>query len=469
MMKALLISTYELGHQPLGLAQPLAYLRAEGIEARGLDLAIDPLDERLVREANFIGISTPMHTAMRLGIQAAARVRELNPKAHICFYGLYASLNSDFLLRTCADSIIGGEVEEPLARLVLDLALGQAFRRMQTNLGRQQLLVPDRSNLPPLSRYARLICDGEERLAAAVEASRGCAHHCLHCPIPPVYAGRLRIVAAETVLADARQVVAMGAEHITFADPDFFNGVRHSMTVARIIHAEFPRLTFDATIKIEHLIEHRSLLTPLRELGCLFITSAVESLSDTVLANLDKGHSASDVSQALDLTRSAGLGLRPTFVPFTPWTSIEDCLALFDFVEANDLIDAIDPVQYAIRLLVPPGSSLLHSAAMQPYLGNLDERDLAYAWRHPDARMNDLAKRIAAIAGDCDRRGLDPAETFALMRNAARAAAGLAPAAPWCPLASPRRRSPRLSESWFCCAEPTFEQLSAVTAIPVEV
>jgi radical SAM superfamily enzyme YgiQ (UPF0313 family) len=468
-VKVLLISTYELGHQPLGLAQPLAHLRAAGIEGHGLDLAVEPLDERLVVETDFIGISTPMHTALRLGVQAATRARELNPKAYICFYDLYAALNSDYLLRTCADSVIGGEVEEPLTQAVLDRARRNTTPKLQTNFGRQRQLLPDRSDLPSLSRYARLVCDGEERLAAAVEASRGCAHHCLHCPIPPVYGGRLRIAAAETVLRDIHQVVAMGAEHITFADPDFFNGVRHSLTVARAMHAEFPNLSFDATIKVEHLIEHSEFLDELRGLGCLFITSAVESLSDRVLANLDKGHTAVDVSQALALTQSVGITLRPTFVPFTPWTTLEDSVALFDFVEANDLIDTIDPVQYAIRLLVPPGSSLLRSAAMQPFLGGLNERDFAYEWRHPDARMDDLAERLAAIAGDCDRRRIDPGETFALMRDAARVAAGLASGSPWCPIASSRRRSPRLSESWFCCAEPTSEQLSAVATSPVEV
>jgi radical SAM superfamily enzyme YgiQ (UPF0313 family) len=469
-VKTLLISTYELGHQPLGLAQPLAQLRAAGIEAHGLDLALDPLDERTVGQADFVGISTPMHTALRLGVQAATQVRSLNPSAHICFYGLYASLNADYLLRTCADSIIGGEIEEPLTQLVLARAAGDAVPSVQTNLGRQKsLLRPDRSDLPPLSRYARLVREDDENLAAAVEASRGCAHHCLHCPIPPVYGGRLRIAARDTVLADIRQVVAMGAEHITFADPDFFNGIRHSLDVARTLHAEFPHLTFDATIKIEHLIEHRSLLGELRRLGCIFITSAVESLSDVVLANLEKGHSAADVSLALALIRAVGIDLRPTFVPFTPWTAIDDYVSLFDFVSGNDLIDAIDPVQYAIRLLIPPGSSLLRSPAMQPHLGMLVDTDFAYEWRHPDRRMDELAERIGAIAAEGDCGGVDPAETFTLMRDTARAAAGLPPGAPWCPILSARSRPPRLSESWFCCAEPTGEQLAALVVSPGQI
>lgn len=474
-MNVLLLSTYELGHQPLGLASPLAHLRAAGVAARGLDLAVEPLDEESVVSAAFIGISTPMHTALRLGIEAAERVRALNPRAHICFYGLYASLNSDYLLRTCADSVRGGEIEEPLVELVLSLAAGDSAppgaygdshlawsrgraqapplrsQRSITSFGRQALLPPLRDGLPPLEQYAHLSLGGERRLAAAVEASRGCAHRCRHCPIPPVYGGRLRIVPTEVVLADVRRLVALGAEHLTFADPDFFNGVRHSMAIVRAIHAESPRLTFDATIKVEHLIEHRALLAELRELGCLFVVSAVESLSDLVLANLDKGHTAADVRTALGLARSAGIALRPSLLPFTPWSTLEDYLELLEFVEANDLIAAVDPIQYAIRLLVPPGSSLLQTEAMQPFLGPLDEREFAYAWRHPDPRMDALAADVAAIVERRSRRSDGPALIQAAVREAACQAAGMAPRAmPALPLRAPAAPVPGLTESWFC-------------------
>src|SRR5580700_11544185 len=100
-MKVLLISTYELGRQPLGLATPLATLRAAGHSARGVDLSVEPLDEQAVTEAGLIGISTPMHTALRLGVETARRIRALNPKAHLVFYGLYAWLNADYLLSAC--------------------------------------------------------------------------------------------------------------------------------------------------------------------------------------------------------------------------------------------------------------------------------------------------------------------------------------------------------------------------------
>jgi hypothetical protein len=112
-MRILLLSTYELGHQPLGLARPAADLAAAGHDVCCLDLSIDPLDEARVAWAELVGISTPMHTATRLGARLAERIRALNPQAHITFYGLYASLHADVLVggvgaSGLGDSAIGG-------------------------------------------------------------------------------------------------------------------------------------------------------------------------------------------------------------------------------------------------------------------------------------------------------------------------------------------------------------------------
>jgi radical SAM superfamily enzyme YgiQ (UPF0313 family) len=471
-MKVLLLSTYELGHQPLGLASPLAHLRAAGLDAHGIDLAVEPLDEVAVADAGLIAISVPMHTALRLGVQAAERVRALNPRAKICFYGLYAGLNAAYLQQTGATSVIGGEIEAPLVQLALQLASGQCNQNAQciTQIGRPTFLRPNRDGLPPLESYAHLEMDGRRHLVGCVEASRGCAHQCLHCPITPVYGGRLRIVPQEIVLADVRRLVELGAEHITFADPDFFNGVRHSMAIARAMHAEFPALTFDATIKVEHLIEHQVLLAELRGLGCVFILSAVESLSDTVLRNLDKGHTAGDVRTALALTRSAGISLRPSLLPFTPWTTIDDYLELIEFVEANGLIYHVDPVQFAIRLLVPPGSSLIGTEQMRGVLGALDEADFAHSWCHPDPRMDALAREVTALVEAAVNSGEDNAITLAAIRRATCQMAGVPEEESCCATAvASTSRPPRLSESWFCCAEPTREQLALVVEAPAAI
>jgi len=319
-------------------------------------------------------------------------------------------------------------------------------------LERRDFPVPSRRGLPALQTYAELLENDERRPAAYVEASRGCLHHCLHCPIPQVYGGRFFIVPADVVLADVRSQVAAGATHITFGDPDFLNGPGHSLKIVRAMHAEFPALTFDCTAKIEHLLQRRALLPELARLGCRFIVSAVESLSDLVLANLEKGHTRADVYAVVAATREAGIALRPSFVPFTPWTTLDDYLELLNFVADQDLVHHVDAVQLGIRLLVPPGSSLLDRAVMHPFLGALDPAALTYTWTHPDPRMDALQRDVMAIVERATREGLDATSTFRGIGAAAcRAAGRSAPPAPTWTVPRPRPpRPPRLTEPWFC-------------------
>jgi radical SAM superfamily enzyme YgiQ (UPF0313 family) len=456
-MDVLLLSTYELGHQPLGLARPAAHLSAAGHQVTCADLSVQHLPRQAVRKADFVGISIPMHTATRLGVRLAERVRSLNPRAHVCFYGLYASLNADTLLDRFADSVVGGEFESPLVELTSRVEHGQSAAGLGVQtasggdvfLGRQAFDLPRRELLPPLDRYSRLDDGVGQRLAGYVEASRGCAHRCLHCPITPVYGGRLRIVPAEVVLEDIRRlVVDLGAEHITFGDPDFFNGVKHSLAIVEALHEEFPALTYDATIKIEHLLEHRDLLPRLKATGCLFVVSAVESIDDSVLSHLRKGHTAADVVEALALVREAGLVLRPTFVPFTPWTDLRGYLDLLEFLAEHDLVRNVDSVQLAVRLLVPRGSSLIGTPGMAGVLGEFDAATFTYTWQHPDPRVDRLQAQVAALVEDAAKGSGDPDEVFAQITGLTRASLGLPSSPPRLTLAT--RPVPRLTEPWFC-------------------
>lgn len=467
----LLISCYELGHQPFSLASPAARLKSEGYSVSVVDAAIEPVPEDVVRRAGFIGISVPMHTAMRVGMDLSRRIRNLNPGAHLCFYGLYAALNAGHLMSHGADSVIGGEFEQPLCDLVGRLCDGEPSgvagvtasasgapsatgATITTNLARQDWLVPDRDTLPGLKRYAQLD-NGHELLPAGyTETTRGCLHTCLHCPITPVYNGRFFAVPADVVLADVDQQVRMGARHITFGDPDFLNGPTHVLRILRRMSDAHPGLTFDFTTKIEHILQHASFFSEARDLGGIFVVSAVESVSDLVLEHLRKGHTRDDIVRALAILRDADLPMRPSLVAFTPWATMDDYLDLLDFVEVHDLVDHIDPVQYTIRLLVPPGSALLAEAETRLWIGELDEAGFTYNWRHDDARMDRLHQRVSHLVEEADASGeeRDNRRVFQRIRSLAAGMAGVqAPVEqPFHDLPLKRRRVPRLTEAWFC-------------------
>ncbi len=450
----LLVSTYELGHQPSGITFPKAFLERAGFRPATLDLAVERLDEARVRAAKLVVFSVPMHTALRLTLPAAERVRALNPGARLAFHGLYALLQAQLLASAGASAALGGECEEDLVRLAEALERGEdpaRFRRAGaagTTLAKLDFPVPSREGLPPPERYARLAePDGRERLAGYAESTRGCKHSCRHCPIPAVYGGRFFAIPVQVVLEDVTRQVAAGVTHVTFGDPDFLNGPGHALRVAAAVHERFPSLTFDFTAKVEHLVRHAGSLRPLREAGALFVVSAVESLADRVLLQLRKGHDRADVFRAFEACRAAGLALRPSLVPFTPWSTLDDYLELLEIAAREGWLASLDPVQLSIRLLVPPGSLLLEDPALRAE--GFDEAALTWRWRHADPRVDALQARVARAVEEGAARRESPAETFERVQRLALAAAGR----PHEHVAFPAdtgRRAPRLTENWFC-------------------
>ncbi len=462
-MKVVLISPYEIGRQPFALAQPAAWLREAGFSVDCLDLAVEKLDADRLADAGLVAVHAGMHTATRIALEALPRVREMAPCAHVCVYGLYAPLNTTALHAAGAQTLLGGEVE---ARL---LALAERLRRGESvdggelptvTLDKIPFRVPDRSRLPPLERYAHLeLPDASTRVVGFAEASRGCKHLCRHCPVVPVYQGALRIVPVDVVMSDVRQQVRTGAQHISFGDPDFLNGPGHARRVLRAMHREFPELTYDATIKVEHLIAHAAMLPELADTGCLFVTTAVESVDDRVLEYLDKGHSAADFAVAAGLLRRAGIAMRPTFVPFTPWTTLEGYTSLLESVARLGLIESTAAVQLSIRLLVPQGSRLLSLPGFRQRLGEFDRTALGYPWEHADARVDALQQAVQALAAGADVARRSQGETFREIWALAFAALGRHPPAP--PTGPADTPVPGLSEPWYCCAEPTAQQLAS--------
>jgi len=455
-LNVVLISTYELGHQPFGLASPAAWLRNAGANVVTQDLSRQTLDDSAIRSASLVAFYLPMHTATRIAIALIPKVRLLNPTAHLCGFGLYAPINAEFLRKCGISTILGGEFEEGLLSLANRLyrdrdAFGDAPQvEPEVSVSRQQFIVPDRSGLPSLIDYACLnLGNGRQATVGYTEASRGCKHLCRHCPIVPVYNGKFRIVQRDVVLEDIRQQVRDGAQHITFGDPDFFNGIGHAMEIARALHREFPELTYDATIKIEHLLKHQEHLPELRDTGCLFVTSAVESVDDTILTYLDKRHTRADFVRAVELLREIGLNFAPTFVAFTPWISLEGYEDLLLTMAALQLIDSVPPVQLAIRLLIPAGSRLLELPEIQACIEEFDENALTFRWTHPDERVDRLQRDIAAFVQQALTDRLDRYRIFWGTWQLLRRAMGKMPNFPD---VTPRPAAPVpcLTESWFC-------------------
>jgi hypothetical protein len=415
-MRVLLVATYELGQQPGSIAAAATHLRASGQEVQAIDVSVDPWDPSLADWADEVAFSVPMHTAARLARDLARGLEQ-----PVRCFGLYADQCTDFA--TAVD---------------WDLATPAS--------------VPSRDLLPPLDRYTRLTIDGEERLVGSVVASQGCAHRCRHCPVPVVFDGRVRRLDGSAVLADLAQLVDAGAQHISFGDPDFLNAPPHSLRIVRAMHERYPQLTFDCTVKVEHVLRHAELWSEFADAGCVFVVSAFESVNNEILERLDKGHTAADAARATSMLRSHGIDVRPSFLPFTPWTSRADLVALLDFVYEHDLVGSVDPVQYTIRLLLPKGSLLLDHPDLAPHLGAWDEPRMSYSWRAADPALDSLQLHLAQLVEERTAAGEGEVATYTRLRDAI--------GAPPVDLSLSTSGRPRLTESWFCCAEPTEVQKS---------
>ena len=443
-MNVVLVSTYELGRQPFGLASPAAWLKRDGHQVSCVDLAVEAFPEARFQEADLVAFYLPMHTATRLAIPAIERVQRLRPGVRLVCYGLYAAINAGLLRELGVEATIGGEFEAQLVKL----ARGETAAPV--SLEKLTFLTPDRAGLPDLGRYAKLRVipgtSGETRTVAYTEASRGCKHLCRHCPVTPVYQGHFRVVGRQVVLDDIRRQVAAGARHVTFGDPDFFNGPKHAIAIVKALHAEFPEIGYDATIKIEHLRKHRELLRPLKDTGCLFVTSAVESVDDAVLAKLDKRHTNRDFIEAAVEMREIGLNLSPTFIAFTPWTTAQGYRDLLRVIAELDLIECVAPIQLALRLLVTSGSRLLELPDVQARLSEFDRRALVYPWTHPDPAVDLLADRVFRLVQEQQERGCSRAAIFASLWRLANDQQK----PPENYRLVPRAAIPYLDEPWYC-------------------
>jgi radical SAM superfamily enzyme YgiQ (UPF0313 family) len=369
-------------------------------------------------------------------------------------------MNVELFRSMGVNTIIGGEFENGLLALAEQLRNAQQqlpFTSM-TDLDKVPFIVPDRSSLPPLSKYANLIMpDGSTRTTGFAETTRGCKYLCKHCPVVPVYKGKFFVVPANVVLEDIDNQVNAGARHISFGDPDFFNGPGHALRIVRAMHEKYPELTWDATIKIEHIVKYPDEIRELGVTGCLFILSAVESVDDSVLALLDKGHTRDDFIRALQLMRRAGIGLAPTFVAFTPWTSLENYIELLAVIVELQLIEAVAPVQLSIRLLVPAGSYVLDIEGSDRFIRPFDPDILGHPWAHPDPRMDTLQREVQDWVSRAEADGRSRADIFTGIWRLAHEMADQT--VPQLAIQKDSQAVPRLSENWYCCAEPTCEQL----------
>ena len=411
--KVALISTFEGGFQPVSLATSAGILKENHIDFTVLDTYVDGFDPDKFHTQEFVGISVPLFDSLMSGISAARKIRAVNKKAHICFFGQYAMLNMKRLVPDEADSCIYGEWEEQLPALINFLGdsgingsdplpdnlksvyiCGRSAPAKGYFPVRRKNIRILRDNLPPLHKYPQQQIDklvGRKTVSGATEIVRGCHHKCLYCSVYAAYDGRSIPFKSDHVFEDVKNLVNFGMNHLTFLDADFFSLGKYGGSILKNLNKLYPDLTFDFTTRVDHILENAEFFKELANCNLSFVTTALEFPGEQVLNAVGKNISIDQIETAIRLLRSLNIEINPTFIMFNPWMKMSDVIHFKKFVDRNNLEKTIDPIQYETRLHLYKSSPLLKSPALKGI--ELEEKEFHYEWKHPDPAVDELYKK----------------------------------------------------------------------------
>lgn len=411
----LVVSAFEAKLQPILAASAAGALRTAGAQLNGgagagaqvtaWDADVCP-DDWPGAGFDMVLISIPSYEGIEIGAEVATRFK-LAGAPRVVAFGQYAWLNADALLHA-VDGVLLDEPEGACAELLAyaagKIGAGQVPglyvqggpRPKRAKRADRTWQLPARDLFPPIGNYPEH--DTKWGLLGNIEATRGCHHRCSYCAVYAAYGVAAVPITADHVIADARQLAAQGATHFAFVDAEFFNTRRHAMNAFAAIATDLPGSTFEMTTRFDHILEFEPEINTMAAQGLRVITSALEFPSDRVLEVFDKGIDVAGIKKAITAAKNAGIVLRPTFITFTPWVTLEEILGLEDFCDETGITDWVDLTARQTRMLLFKGSPLLRS----PHLDGIEltDRGFYYDWTHPDPRVDELyeQRRSEAVA-----------------------------------------------------------------------
>ena len=440
-MKILLLSFYDLGKQPKIISELYKKLDNGSNQIDIVDYSIEEKDLTL-DNYDVLGIYASMHTASVLAEQYL-RDRKLPNKLFV--FGLYANVFSEMF--SDFQSIHSFDSDELESLLQVQLNLNYSFKHT----------VPDRTILPSITDYSHIVDGSNNLIAGSVETTYGCKHECTHCPVPIEFKGMFKTFGTEKIITDVTNQVEEGAKHISFNDPDFFNGPKHALKILQLLNEKHPSITYDSTIKVEHILKYPDYFQELKNLNMLFVISAFETTNDHVLNILQKNHSSNDLNKAVELSLENNIDIRPTWMPFSPWTEQNDLISIIKLIENYKLRETVDPIQLTIKLLIPKNSLILKRPEMEENLLNYDPASFSYAWKYKFPNIDNIQNELFTYV--LQHESENEYTQYLGLVDILESHTGET-------LLNPEKYNqrivPKLSETWFCCAEPNKIQLDRI-------
>ena len=440
-MKILLTSFYDLGKQPKIIAEIVDRYNSAEIDFDFFDFSVEDQNINL-ENYDVLGIYAPMHTATILSIEY---IKDKKLPNKMFTFGLYGSVLEDFnsSIRYIKD------IESDELALFLEINDDHQFS-LKNN-------IPNRQIFPDISNYAHLVDGSNNIIAGSVETTYGCKHSCTHCPVPISFNGTFKTYSLEKIISDVENQVNQGAKHISFNDPDFFNGPIHALKILESLNKKFPTITYDSTIKVEHIIKYKKYFKELSSLNMVFVISAFETTNDLVLSILEKNHTSNDLNTSIEISQDFGIDVRPTWMPFSPWTELNDLLNIVNLIEKYKLRETVDPIQLTIKLLIPKHSLIIKKPEINKYLGNYEKNSLSFKWEYEN---NDVEKLQSSLFDFIlNNSELNEHKQYLGMVNIIEKCTDTKLLTN---SSYDFKNVPKLSETWFCCAEPSKIQLDRI-------
>ena len=440
-MKILLTSFYDLGKQPKIIAEIVDRYNSAEIDFDFFDFSVE--DQNIdLENYDVLGIYAPMHTATILSIEY---IKDKILPNKMFTFGLYGSVLEDFnsSIRYIKD------IESDELALFLEINDDHQFS-LKNN-------IPNRQIFPDISNYAHLVDGSNNLIAGSVETTYGCKHSCTHCPVPISFNGTFKTYSLEKIISDVENQVNQGAKHISFNDPDFFNGPIHALKILESLNEKFPSITYDSTIKVEHILKYKKYFKELSSLNMVFVISAFETTNDLVLSILEKNHTSNDLNNSIEISQDFGIDIRPTWMPFSPWTELNDLSNIVNLIEKYKLRETVDPIQLTIKLLIPKHSLIIKKPEINKYLGNYEKNSLSFKWEYEN---NDVEKLQSSLFDFIlNNSELNEHKQYLGMVNIIEKYTDTKLLTN---SSYDFKNVPKLSETWFCCAEPSKIQLDRI-------
>lgn len=300
-----------------------------------------------VRDFNPDVVGITIKTPALASAEITARlVKSIRPETLVVVGGPHASaMGGKLLERPCFDSVVMGQGEEALVRLLTAVQAGAKpppltpSPRFRDRISETEAL--DRMEFPHLAARSCLI-DGQAYPAQAfghVFTARGCPNNCSYCSSSVVWGRTVRTRSPRSVRLEIESLLALGVKRIHFDDDTFGPFPARLKELCREIGSISPSFEFSCETHVS-LVSERNLEMMARA-GCRMIQLGLESGDDAVLAANRKRTTAARALKACQAVKRQGMELQVFFMAGLPQDTEQSLLATLNLIRSVEMDKAI--------------------------------------------------------------------------------------------------------------------------------